>query len=248
MKANDLHSPFVFEFYTQVVHAADKHYYVFEQLEELRQYLAHSQEVLQVKDLGAGSQKLFTSERSVSNMLKYSASSVKTSKLLFRLVDYFKPKTILELGTHLGVGTQYLAAAAPPRAKIVTVEGCPSTSKFAQAHYPKDWTTVNFLVGDISSTLPSVLEELQTIDFVFIDAHHTAQALQKCFSLLLPHLTARSVLVVDDIRWSEDMYDGWLKLTQHPAVTVSMDLLKFGILSFRTEQPKQDFTLFYWPY
>jgi hypothetical protein len=41
--------------------------------------------------------------------------------------------------------------------------------------------------------------------------------------------------MIDDIRWSADMYDGWKELLRDSDVTCSLDYFTFGLLFFRRE-------------
>ena len=46
------------------------------------------------------------------------------------MVHYFKPKTILELGTSLGIATHAIGLANP-NSDITTIEGCSNISEFS---------------------------------------------------------------------------------------------------------------------
>jgi hypothetical protein len=41
------------------------------------------------------------------------------------------------------------------------------------------------------------------------------------------------------------MEKAWQEISSHPAVTISIDLFHLGLIFFRTQQPKQHFTLYY---
>ena len=105
---HSLHSPFLFDFYTEVI-KLKKQYYAFEDIENVRTDLLKSKDKITITDFGAGSKAINSNLRAVSAIAKHSLSSRKTSELLFRMVDYFQPTTIFELGTCLGINTSYLA-------------------------------------------------------------------------------------------------------------------------------------------
>jgi hypothetical protein len=44
-----------------------------------------------------------------------------------------------------------------------------------------------------------------------------------------------SILVFDDIHWSEEMEQAWNEISGHKAVTLSIDLFFIGIVFFRKE-------------
>ena len=60
-------------------------------------------------DLGAGSSYAFKNEIPINQILKQEQSSPKKAKLLFKMVNYFNPEKVLEMGTSLGFTTAYLA-------------------------------------------------------------------------------------------------------------------------------------------
>ena len=125
---HSIHSPFVFKLYTEVIDNRNK-FYAYDELNKIRQELLSNNEAIEVTDLGAGSKKM-SNTRKISDIAKCSVVNQKYGELIFRLTEYFKPNSILELGTSLGLSTLYLSKAAP-KASIITVEGCPNTYRFA---------------------------------------------------------------------------------------------------------------------
>ena len=69
--------------------------------------------MLNVEDFGAGSAISKSDRRSVASIAKNSSKSKKYGQLLYRMVNYYEPGTILELGTSLGITTSYLSLAKP---------------------------------------------------------------------------------------------------------------------------------------
>ena len=58
----------------------------------------------------------------------------KFSQLLYRIVQFLKPKNIIDLGTSLGITTAYFSKANPKSA-IYSFEGCPNTAKIAEQNF-----------------------------------------------------------------------------------------------------------------
>src|SRR3954471_19072 len=107
-KGHGVHSPFVFSFITQVLN--DKRFfYCYETVEIVREQLKKDDSLLTLEDFGAGSRIHSHTQRKVSAIATSSLKPKKFSRLLFRMVNYFQPATILELGTSLGMTTSYLA-------------------------------------------------------------------------------------------------------------------------------------------
>ena len=119
-KGHGMHSPFVFEFITKVLN--DKTAYTeYAQVERLRKQLLNDNTVLNVEDLGAGSAVSKTNRRTIASIAKNAAKSKKIAQLLFRMVIYYQPARVLELGTSLGITTSYLSLGNP-YGKVTTME------------------------------------------------------------------------------------------------------------------------------
>lgn len=81
-------------------------------------------------------------------------------------------------------------------------------------------------------------------DLIYLDGNHTYEATINYFKTLLSHVHDSSVMIFDDIYWSEGMTKAWEEIKAHPAVTVTIDLFKLGLVFFRKEnKEKEDFML-----
>lgn len=235
-----VHSPFIFDFVTKCLSNKNKHN-AYNKLSNYRNILRHSNTVLEITDLGEGSKVLNSKKRRVAKMIRNSSSTVKESKLLFRVIQYFSSKTILELGTSLGMGT-YALALANNDANILTIEGCPNTSDFAKSKFEQlEIKNVTFVKGDFTSIIPSLKED--KFDFIFFDGHHNKDATIKYFESLLSKVHNETVFVFDDIYWSEGMSEAWAYIKAHIAVTVTVDCFHLGFVFFRKEQAKEHFKI-----
>ena len=238
-----IHSPFVFDFVKNVLN--DKRdFYAFVAIESLRQKLKSDHTILQVDDLGAGSKVSKSNQRKVSEIAKYALKSKKLAQFLFRLVNYYQPKTILELGTSLGVTTAYLAAANA-NAKVYTVEGVPAIAEVARKNFHQlNLYNTQLIEGSFDAVLPMLLENLKKVDFVFVDGNHRLEPTLKYFEWFLKHADENIIMVFDDIHWSEEMEWAWKKISQHPSVTCTIDLFFLGVVFLRKEfHEKQNFVI-----
>jgi len=246
---HSIHSPFVFKLYSEVIKPKKKNY-SFGTLNKLRQQLLGNNEILEVNDLGAGSKKL-SNKRKISEIAKVSAIAQKYGELLFRLVSYFKPDSILELGTSLGLSALYMHSAVPD-AELITVEGCTNTYSFAKNTINRHPELVSASAGKVDlvnsdfDTFFGDNNRNKKFDFVYIDGNHTYEATIKYFHELLKLTHESSVLIFDDIYWSEGMTKAWEEIKSHQQVTVTIDLFKFGMVFFRKEnKQKENFVLRY---
>ncbi|MDQ2772063.1 MAG: class I SAM-dependent methyltransferase [Bacteroidota bacterium] len=241
--AHGLHSPFVFGLYTSVVRHPGQ-YGAYAAIEERRQQLLSSPQSIRVTDFGAGSHSGAGPQRRVADIARTAAKPRKLAQLLFRLVNYFRPATILELGTSLGLTTAYLAAA-DSRHRVISFEGCPNVAAVARETLATlQLKNVEVIEGNIDDTLAPTLAALGApVDFVFFDGNHRYEPTLRYFELCLAHRAEHSVFVLDDIHWSADMERAWETIKNHAEVTLTVDLFYFGLVFFRQKQPKQHFWL-----
>ena len=235
-----LSSPFLARFVKEVLND-DRNYYAFSNIEGIRAALLRDERSLQVKDLGAGSRLGLGAERRVKDIAKHALSSAWQGQFLFRLLLFCGAKTKLELGTSLGIGTLY-QYAADRRAAMYSIEGCPATAAIAaeQFRYFGASKGIDLSVGAFAEVLPELLPRIGTLDYLYIDGHHQGQAMLDYFEQCLPFLQEDSVVVCDDIYWSDDMQQAWQRLKQHPKVRLSLDLFDLGLLFFRQDKPQAE--------
>jgi predicted O-methyltransferase YrrM len=241
--AHGLHSPFVFGLYISAVRHTGI-YGAYAAVEARRRQLLSSPASISVTDLGAGSHTGAGRQRRVADIARTAAKPPHLAQLLFRLVNYFRPATILELGTSLGLTTAYLASA-DSRHHVTTFEGCPNVAGVARKTFAAlQLENIKIVEGNIDDTLAPTLAALPApVDFAFFDGNHRYEPTLRYFERCLAHRTDESVFVFDDIHWSEEMERAWEAIKIHPDVTVTVDLFYIGLVFFRKNQPKQHFSL-----
>ncbi len=239
-----IHSPFLFDF-TQSVLNNRTNPSPLNQVIELRRKLLMDPAVLKVDDFGATSKKLRQTERKIKDVIQYSTSSVKNGKLLYNTISYLRPVNILELGTGLGIGTAFMAMANPG-SNIVTIEGSYQLLQSACENFKilniKNITTV---LGDFKIKLPLILNQNDKFDFVYIDGNHRMESTITYFETCLPFLNEPGIIILDDIRWSQEMFHAWKSIIKSNKVTLSLDLFQLGIVFLNQKLKKQQFQIFY---
>jgi len=239
-----IHSPFVYEFAEQVLEDR-RYFYAFSDIEVLRKLLLRDTSEIKVTDYGAGSQVDAHKTRKIKSITRYSATSPYFCQVLFRLINFYKPKTLLELGTSMGISTMYQQAAART-GHLITIEGCPHIAEMARKNFKRLQVEneIQLINGRFNKALPEALEQLKRLDYVFIDGNHREAPTLDYFEQCLAYAHENSIFVFDDIHWSEEMEAAWTKIKAHPAVTLSIDLFFCGVVFFRKEQhEKEHFTL-----
>jgi predicted O-methyltransferase YrrM len=242
-KGHGIHSPFVFEFITKVLNGKTI-YPEYEEVEALPARLLNDHTVLNVKDFGAGSAIDKSNQRSISSIAKNAAKPKKFGQLLFRMVKYYQPATIVELGTSLGITTSYLSLAKPD-AKVITMEGSKEIADIAKRNFRNlEISNIDITEGNFDNTLSSVVSGLSSVDFAFIDGNHRQEPTERYFKELLIKANNDSILIFDDVHWSSEMEAAWETIKNNTAVTCSIDLFFIGIVFFRKEfKEKQHFII-----
>lgn len=228
-----IHSPYLF-YIARAILPDSTSYYCFEPIESERRRLMTSSETVYVDDLGTGSSE----SRPVAYVARTSLMPPHEAQLMMRLAVLIKAQEILELGTSLGITTAYLASACKA-SHVVTVEGAPELRKLAMQVWKRlKLRSIESRLGDIDAVLDGYKPE-RPVDLVLMDANHTGEATLRYFNRLQPFVSEKTILVMDDIRYSRDMYRAWLSICEHPSVTAAMDLGALGLVFFDTHFEKR---------
>jgi predicted O-methyltransferase YrrM len=242
-RGHGIHSPFVYDFIRKVLLDKRK-FYAYDAIENCRKELLKDKRVLLVEDFGAGSRKRKSNQRTVSEIAHSSLKPKRFSQLLFRIVNYYQPREILELGTSLGITSSYLASAKE-NSKVYTMEGSPEIAAIARSNFEKlKLENIFILTGNFDETLPRFLASQEKVDFIFIDGNHRLEPTLRYFEMLIQKTNEDSIMIFDDIHWSEEMEMAWKQIQLHPKVSVTIDLFFIGLVFFRVENKvKQHFQI-----
>lgn len=226
---HSLHSPFFFDLYRNVIRSRNVSE-GFQKIESLRQQLLSDTSPVTGVDHGAGSPVL-PAERTIRDIARTSLSDPSFLQIYYRLIEHFHARTIVELGTSLGISSMYLAEAKG--VDLTTFEGAAELAtrareNFRQLNYPN----IKLIEGNIDTTLPHHLGQSGKIDIAFMDANHRHDPTIRYFNWLLQKIHARSVIIVDDIHYSPEMEKAWEEMKMNRLVYGSADLYRCGLLFF----------------
>jgi predicted O-methyltransferase YrrM len=243
-RGHGVHSPFVYELVSEIFND-NQDYYPYKLIERVKTNLLLDERVLQVNDPGAGSrEKKDNSDKKISEIAKTSVSDQKFGRLLFRLANFYRAATIVEMGTSLGISTSYLASA-DGNSRVITIEGAPAIADIARETFEKlKIRNITQVIGNFEDRLPGVIASNPPADLVFIDGNHRKEPVLEYFRQFMNKISTSSVIIIHDIHWSREMEEAWEIIRQHPVVKMSIDIFSAGLIFFRTEfQVKQHFTI-----
>lgn len=164
-----VHSPFAFNLITGVIYE-DAPYYKYKDLAE--------------------AQKRLSSEK--GKHWKYESRKIK--RLLFRLVNYAQPDTVVDVGT-LAASALYLKAG-----------------KEGADYIPASELSELFLEPDVP------------VDFLYLHDYRRPGFVEEVFRICAARTTEKSVFVIEGIRYTPEMFAFWQRMKLDAKAGISFDL------------------------
>ncbi|MDK2840962.1 MAG: hypothetical protein PWQ17_467 [Anaerophaga sp.] len=238
-KGYGIHSPFVFFLVRELV--GEKYpFYAFKRIDAARRMLLKNNTVVETDTLGAPSVSN-KKQKKIKQLVSEGSLPPKFGEILFRLINYFDARNIIELGTGTGLSTLWLALPHS-RSRVITIEGNARLSDIAKQLFEiVEVSNIRVWSGSFAELLPEVLDQLPRLDFVFFDGDHRKDSVLGYFETCLKKVHNNTIFVFDDIHWNKEMEEAWHIISYHPQVTVSLDFYRIGIVFFRKECTKQHY-------
>jgi len=243
-KGRGIHSPFVFNLVNKVFrNKTDKN--VVLTIEKLRKKNLADTRTIEVTDMGAGSVKMKTNTRKVSDIAKYSAIPTKYGILLSNLARVYGRPSVIELGTSLGISTMYLASGCLGSV-VSSIEGSAETCSVAEENFKAGgFNNIALLNGSFDEMLQVLIQKNIKPGLVFIDGDHRKEAVCRYFGVIRDMSDDQVVIVLDDIHSSRSMEEAWNEISGETCVSVSLDIYRFGILFLKKGTIPQSYTIRY---
>ena len=240
-----IHSPFVFAFITQILEDKGSEYKALR--DKLNQYYKENKiQVSTEGNAGEGSQSLGKRTMSASSFSNKVGLPSKYGKVLHGLIRENNIHSVIELGTSLGISTSYLSSNAAVNVK--TIEANKQVLDVTRQAYQEigNSKSIHFIHARFDTVLDDLCKAGLANTLIFIDGDHNKEALIRYFNSCLPFIEESTILVFDDIYWSEGMTDSWHEIFQHKKVKLSLDIFRMGIVFFKhTNKEKQHFQVWY---
>jgi predicted O-methyltransferase YrrM len=225
-KGHGVHSPFVYNLITKVIEEKMS-FYAYEEIENFR------------KNLLAGNDELSRITAKETQRPNYGA-------LLFRIVNFFKCRKILQIGCSTGVLSLYLASAFRTQSECYLLEersGLLQPAKtYALAH---NLQKLHYVEGDYEDSLKMLPAVFSTFDLIFINPLPGSIEPEKLFYLCKPFINKTSILILNNIAKNKEMKNLWKKIKDHSQTRVSIDLYALGIVFFDDKLPKRHYKAYF---
>jgi predicted O-methyltransferase YrrM len=156
--------------------------------------------------------------------------------LLYLLAKHAQAEAILEFGACVGISGAYLAATGARR--FVSMEAgdlAEIADRTVKAVNPRA-TVVRGFFDDL---LPELLPEFEDgLDFVWIDGNHKLDPTLRYFEAVKPKLKPGSLVVFDDITWSDEMREAWARIQTSAGLAHAVTLQRIGITQWDGVSPR----------
>lgn len=139
----------------------------------------------------------------------------KVNRLLFRLVNHFRPQAWMEIGPGNGASTDYMRAARTSMQTTI-IDG---REKEATLNTLRSMNPIDFLHIGFTPYYKEVLEEV------------------------LPHLSENACIVVGGIYDSKEKREWWKELQKDERIHLSFDLYDIGLILFDKKRFKQHYVI-----
>lgn len=229
-----IHSPFLFHLITEVIENK-KNFSAYKVLRDQRDRLSH---LIKYNSGGLEIQTLIdailiSSRR--KNIFKAVELPFRYGKLLLRLVNEFKPKTISCYGPSFGLNLLYLGLS----------DNSIPVNFFQSDHYLQQISEETLKDADVQNVNYCEKEDHpnEFTDFVFINMPFFPDEAEELISAQLASPIENNVMIVRGIHESERMELIWKKVIENKRVKISLDLFEIGIVLFQNNLQKEHFVL-----
>lgn len=221
-KGYGVHSPFTYNLITKVIEEKTP-YYIFEDIENFRK-------------------ELLSRDNPEKNFIVQETQSKNYGALLFRLVNFFKCRAVLQIGGSTGLMSLYLALPLRKSCDCYVLEertGLLETIRtFAENHSLEN---LHLMEGDYTENLHRLKLKITSFDFIFINAMGDSQKTCEALRLIEAFICPDTVMVIDNILQDKAMKKLWQEIKNRPDVRNTIDLLSLGLVFFNPRLHKQHY-------
>jgi predicted O-methyltransferase YrrM len=224
-KGFGVHSPFVYNLITKVIEEKGM-YYSFEEIENFRRQLLRNDEL--------------------SRITARETQSAAYGALLFRIVNFFKCRNVIEIGSSTGVMGLYLGMASRTRCNCHLLDErrgfAQRIEQFALAY---NLNKLKYIEGDYKETIPQLCANSPAADLLFINHLPETMTGSELMRLCSPLIGKQSILILDNINRNKEMHKVWQTLKQDPQSRVIVDLYALGMVFFDNRLPKRYYKTYF---
>jgi predicted O-methyltransferase YrrM len=161
--------------------------------------------------------------------------------LLFRIVHFFKCRTVLQIRAYTGILSLYLSMARKD-CSCYALEENPDLLEAAKVFAGQQTLeNLHFMEGNYAENLEKLKNVIPSFDLIFINQSGNLRKTLKTIELSKHFIGEKSILVIDGISENKAMKELWKKIENHPETSVTIDLFALGIVFFDKKLHKQHY-------
>jgi|GEM_PF-2375916 len=219
------HSPFVYQFITEVLND-ERHFYAYNQIEFILDDLKKDKRKINYNGL----------DTSIARIAK-SLLHPKYNQLLFRMVEFYKPTYILEVGGSLGITTAYLATPNQNN-QVYNIETNELMAMLAKQTL-KDLHLNNaaVIIPNPTYSLSQIKKDGRTFGMILFNI--SSEDRLDTFTSLTTLINEETIVIISGINKNLKNKLVWENLKEQMTITMSIELFEMGLLFFRKEALKK---------
>lgn len=221
-KGYGIHSPFAYNLITKVIEEKTP-FYAFDEIEKERQ-------------------KLLEKNGETRRITQKETQGKNYGALLFRLVNFFKCRTVLQIGGSTGIMSLYFSMSAPKTCTCWVLEErgdlLNEIREFTEHRNLNKW---RISYGAYEESLSKLKNLLKTADILFLNQFGNPELTKRAFDLSQSFIGENTILIIDGIEANKKMRSLWKEWQNLPDTQVSVNLYALGILFFNKKLQKQHY-------
>ncbi|MCX7697365.1 MAG: class I SAM-dependent methyltransferase [Bacteroidales bacterium] len=175
----------------------------------------------------------------VKEIFRRTSKSSKQACKLAHIARFIQAKEILELGTGFGT-TSLVLKLVNPHSKVITVEGVKEIANMAKETFSMIGVEIELLPMNFTDALRKFEDEKRVFNFIFLDGHHEPCSSEMYINHLLPHMSSKSILIIDDIFYNKAMNSWWMSFFPD-AFSIKITTWDAGILIKNPDFKKKEY-------
>ena len=239
-KGHGVHSPLAYSLITKVIEEKCP-YYIFEEIEKIRQSLIEDSTLVTYSGRSGKIKRNTVGEITLkeSHHRRYGA-------LLFRLVNFFKASSVLNVGSSSGVMSFYLASPHS-NCRCVALEHRKELLRVAEDKAKQlGLENLHFCSGTSPDDIDKVLQRQSGgFDLIFIDTAYDPELTGIIAGKCLQHFREDYVLIIDGINRNKSMQQLWKSLKLQIKGGITLDLYALGIIFASHKMYKKNYITYF---
>ncbi len=225
-----IHSPFLFRLITEVIENKGN-FSAYPLMKDAGENVRNMLKILDMKSYQPQNKQTVIVNSNENKELHRLPERI--DRLIFRLVNEFRPKDMAFYGSTFGV-TLLAMALADRRIKL--------DAQVENDHY-RSFCRRLAEVYEVNSIQFSEAGIVKAADFVVIQNPLDPEYCQRVLSAILAASDYDGVVIVSGVHTSAEMESVWAKSKSNPVIKVALDLFEIGILICRTGLNKEEFVV-----